>query len=178
MSESKRKVFTWAQKAKVSLAATIKGLKTINEIAQEFSVHPTQVNQWKKELMDNAGSLFEGKREPKPHIRLTSVKAIGWRILPAPRPYGKPSCIKTQANFKGENRPVDSVSWNDVQQFLTTLNQQQASLNLRLPSEAEWEYACRTGTTDTFNFDGELSLAKVNYRGTWYDYGKWGEGAL
>ena len=57
MSESKRKVFTEAQKAKVALAA-IKGLKTINEIAQEFSVHPTQVNQWKKELMDNAGSLF------------------------------------------------------------------------------------------------------------------------
>ena len=65
MSESKRKVFTGAQKAKVALAA-VKGLKTINEIAQEFSVHPTQVNQWKKELMDNAGSLFEGKRGPKP----------------------------------------------------------------------------------------------------------------
>ena len=57
MSESKRKVFTEAQKAKVALTA-IKGLKTINEIAQEFSVHPTQVNQWKKELMDNASSLF------------------------------------------------------------------------------------------------------------------------
>ena len=41
-------------------------LKTINEIAQEFGVHPTQVNQWKKELMDNAGNLFEGKRGPKP----------------------------------------------------------------------------------------------------------------
>jgi transposase-like protein len=57
MSEIKRKVFTGAQKAKVALTA-IKGLKTINEIAQEFSVHSTQVNQWKKELMDNAGSLF------------------------------------------------------------------------------------------------------------------------
>ncbi|MEY3788941.1 MAG: hypothetical protein RLZ75_3149 [Pseudomonadota bacterium] len=57
MSERKRKVFTGVQKAKVALAA-IKGLKTINEIAQEFSVHPTQVNQWKKELMDNVGSLF------------------------------------------------------------------------------------------------------------------------
>lgn len=37
-----------------------------NEIAQEFGVHPTQVNQWKKELLANAGSLFEGKRGPKP----------------------------------------------------------------------------------------------------------------
>jgi transposase-like protein len=59
------KIFTGAQKAKVALEA-VKGVKTINEIAQEHGVHPTQVSQWKKELMDNAGSLFEGKRGPKP----------------------------------------------------------------------------------------------------------------
>ena len=65
MSESKLNIFTSKQKAKVALEA-IKGAKTINEIAQEFGVHPTQVNQWKKELLANAGSLFEGKRGPKP----------------------------------------------------------------------------------------------------------------
>jgi transposase len=65
MSESKRKIFTDAQKAKVALEA-VKRVKTINEIAQEHGVHPTQVGQWKKELLDNAGSLFEGKRGPKP----------------------------------------------------------------------------------------------------------------
>lgn len=65
MSESKRKVFTGAQKAKVALAA-LKGDKTINEIAQEYGVHPTQVSQWKKELLENAASLFDGKRGPKP----------------------------------------------------------------------------------------------------------------
>lgn len=65
MSESKRKVFTGTQKAKVALEAA-KGMKTINEIAQEYGVHPTQVGQWKKELLEHAGSLFEGKRGPKP----------------------------------------------------------------------------------------------------------------
>lgn len=65
MSESKRKIFTGKQKAEVALEA-VKGTKTINEIAQEFGVHPTQVNQWKKESLENAGSLFEGKRGPKP----------------------------------------------------------------------------------------------------------------
>ena len=65
MSEGNRKNFSGAQKAKVALEA-IKGTKTINEIAQENSVHPTQVSQWKKELLENAGSLFEGKRGPKP----------------------------------------------------------------------------------------------------------------
>ena len=65
MSANKRKIFTSAEKAKVALAA-VKGLKTNNEIAQEHGVHPTQVNQWKKELLDNVSSLFDGKRGPKP----------------------------------------------------------------------------------------------------------------
>lgn len=65
MSESKRNIFTGAQKAKVALEA-VKGVKTINEIAQEYGVHPTQVGQWKKELLENAGSLFEDKRGQKP----------------------------------------------------------------------------------------------------------------
>jgi transposase-like protein len=65
MSERKRKIFTGAQKAKVALEA-VKSTKTINEIAQEHGVHPNQVSQWKKELLENAGSLFEGKRGPKP----------------------------------------------------------------------------------------------------------------
>ena len=65
MSDNKRKTFSSAQKAKVALEA-IKGLKTINQIAQEHNVHPTQVNQWKKELLVNASELFETKRPPKP----------------------------------------------------------------------------------------------------------------
>jgi transposase-like protein len=65
MSESKRKIFSGAQKAKVAVEA-IKGLKTVNQIAQEYGVHPTQVSLWKKELLENAGSLFEAKRGPKP----------------------------------------------------------------------------------------------------------------
>jgi len=65
MSESKRKIFTGAQKAKVALEA-VKGTKTVNEIAQEYGIHPTQVTQWKKDLLANASSLFEGKRGPKP----------------------------------------------------------------------------------------------------------------
>lgn len=64
MTEKKRKVFSGEQKAKVALAA-IKGLKTVNEIAQQYGVHPTQVNQWKKDLLDNAGSVFDKKRGPK-----------------------------------------------------------------------------------------------------------------
>ena len=52
-------------KAKVGLEA-VRGVKTINEIAQECGVHPVLVGQWKKEILEQAGTLFEGKRGPKP----------------------------------------------------------------------------------------------------------------
>jgi len=67
MSEKKRKTFNAQQKAKVAIEA-IRGIKTVNEIAQQYEVHPTQVSQWKKELQEQAAGLFEGKRGPKPVI--------------------------------------------------------------------------------------------------------------
>ena len=60
----KRKVHGADYKAKVGLEA-IRGVKTINQIAQEFGVHPVQVGQWKKEIQEQASKLFEGKRGPK-----------------------------------------------------------------------------------------------------------------
>jgi transposase-like protein len=65
MSEKKRKVFSGEFKAKVALEA-VRGLKTANEIAQDFGVHPTQAGQWKRELQEQAGSLFDAKRGAKP----------------------------------------------------------------------------------------------------------------
>ena len=65
MSEQKRKNFSGQFKAKVALEA-VRGVKTVNEIAQEFGVHPTQVGLWKKELQEQAASLFDAKRGPKP----------------------------------------------------------------------------------------------------------------
>ena len=64
MSGVKRKVFGTEFKAKVGLEA-IHGVKILNQIAQEHGVHPVQVGQWKKAILERAGSLFEGKRGPK-----------------------------------------------------------------------------------------------------------------
>jgi transposase-like protein len=64
MTEKKRKLISGTQKAKVALEA-VKGAKTVNEIALEFGVHPTQVGLWKKALVEGAGQLFEAKRGPK-----------------------------------------------------------------------------------------------------------------
>ena len=66
MSETKkRKVHTPEYKAKVGLEALRSG-KTINQIGQEFDVHPVQVGLWKKAIQEQAKTLFQGKRGPKP----------------------------------------------------------------------------------------------------------------
>ena len=68
MSEKrKRKTHSPEFKAKVGLEA-LRGVKTLNEIGQEYGVHPIpiQVGQWKKAIQDDAASLFTKKRGPKP----------------------------------------------------------------------------------------------------------------
>lgn len=64
MTEKKRKVYGPEFKAKVGLEA-IREQKTTNELGQEYGVHPVQVVQWKKEIVEGASRLFEGKRGPK-----------------------------------------------------------------------------------------------------------------
>jgi transposase-like protein len=64
MSKVTRKVFSKETKAKVALEA-VKGFKTINEIATEFGVHPTQVGMWKKQFIENMSDVFETKRGPE-----------------------------------------------------------------------------------------------------------------
>lgn len=64
MSERQRKTFSAAFKAKVGLQA-VRGVKTTNEIAQDHGVHPVQVGQWKKAILEDASQLFEGRRGRK-----------------------------------------------------------------------------------------------------------------
>lgn len=61
--------------------------------------------------------------------------------------------------FEGDNLPVERVSWNDVQVFIKKLNEIEGTNKYHLPSEAEWEYACRAETTTRYSFgdaDSEL----------------------
>ncbi|NJR14922.1 MAG: SUMF1/EgtB/PvdO family nonheme iron enzyme [Calothrix sp. CSU_2_0] len=74
------------------------------------------------------------------------------------------------ASFKGANRPVEQVSWDDGVEFCKKISQQ-TGRNYRLPSEAEWEYACRAGTTTPFYFGETITTDLVNYNGTVTPYG-------
>lgn len=73
------------------------------------------------------------------------------------------------SNFKGEKRPVESVSWDDAVEFCKKLSQKTGKI-YRLPSEAEWEYACRAGTKTPFYFGETITTDLVNYNGD-YPYG-------
>jgi formylglycine-generating enzyme required for sulfatase activity len=54
------------------------------------------------------------------------------------------------SHFKGENLPVETVSWDDAQAFVARLNARDDGYIYRLPTEAEWEYACRAGSTGDY----------------------------
>jgi formylglycine-generating enzyme required for sulfatase activity len=71
-------------------------------------------------------------------------------------------------DFKGDNRPVENVSWDDCQAFCQKLSSKTGK-RFRLPTEAEWEHACRAGTTTPFHFGETISTDQANYDGRDYD---------
>jgi formylglycine-generating enzyme required for sulfatase activity len=65
------------------------------------------------------------------------------------------------SRFKSPDRPVERVSWNDIQDFLTRINRRLPGVDLGLPSEAQWEYACRAGTA-TALYTGDIEILGEN----------------
>lgn len=69
------------------------------------------------------------------------------------------------ARFKGDNRPVENVSWQEAMEFCVRLSAY-TGREYRLPTEAEWKYACRAGTTTSFSFGETITTDLANYDGT------------
>jgi formylglycine-generating enzyme required for sulfatase activity len=94
-----------------------------------------------------------------------------WRVVAA-LPQVERELQANPSRFEGDLRPVERVSWHDAVEFcdrLTILTNRQ----YRLPTEAEWEYACRAGTTTPFHFGETITTDLANYRGTDHESMKW-----
>jgi formylglycine-generating enzyme required for sulfatase activity len=91
------------------------------------------------------------------YMQTTEVTQGQWRKVMGSNPSVFADC--------GDNCPVENVSWNDVQAFIDKLNRMEKTEKYRLPTEAEWEYAARAGTT-TMYYAGDKVLDGV--RAAWH----------
>ncbi|MDZ7959873.1 MAG: SUMF1/EgtB/PvdO family nonheme iron enzyme [Aulosira sp. DedQUE10] len=118
----------------------------------------------------------EGKDSEKPQHQVTveaffmgkyPVTQAQWRRVAA-LPKVNRDLEADPSRFKGDNRPIEQVSWYNAVEFCDRLSQHTKN-QYRLPSEAEWEYACRAGTKTPFHFGETITTELANYDGN-YNY--------
>jgi len=115
------------------------------------------------------GSFLMGSPEDEPgrtdnegpQQRITFAAGFWLADTPCTQALWRAVTGRNPSRFKSGTRPVEQVSFDDVSRFLTGLNALRPGLALRLPSEAEWEYACRAGT-GTATYAGKLEILGTN----------------
>ena len=131
-----------------------------NSLGMEFVLIPAGTFQ-----MGSDDSDAYDNEKPGHTVRITQPFYLGkyevtqgqWQAVMGSNP----------SHFTGDpSRPVENVSWNNVQEFIRRLNGQEGGATYRLPTEAEWEYAARAGTTSRWSFGNEVSQLG---RYAWYD---------
>jgi formylglycine-generating enzyme required for sulfatase activity/tRNA A-37 threonylcarbamoyl transferase component Bud32 len=112
----------------------------------------------------------EGRDNEKPQHQVTispfymskyPITQAQWRVVAA-LPHEQRHLTSAPSYFKGNNRPVERVSWHDAVEFCARLSKSTKQV-YRLPSEAEWEYACRAGTTTPYYFGETITYELVNH---------------
>lgn len=102
-------------------------------------------------LMGEDPSLHgEGKADERPQHKVTISKPFYIGVHEVTQKQWQEVMGSNPSRHRQENAPVDSVSWNDAQEFLKKLNAREGHARYRLPTEAEWEYAARAGTTTRY----------------------------
>jgi formylglycine-generating enzyme required for sulfatase activity len=93
------------------------------------------------------------------YLQTTEVTQRQWKQLMEENP----------SRFKfdncGDDCPVETVSWQEAQEFIKRLNEKEKTDQYRLPTEAEWEFACRAGTATPFNTGNCITTDRANYNG-------------
>lgn len=110
------------------------------------------------------GSEEKANEEPIHKVKIKKPFYLG--KYPVTQKQWKTIMGSNPSIFKGENLPVQGVSWYNAQAFIDKFNEKEHTYKYRLASEAEWEYACRAGTETRFSFGDDES--KLNEY-AWYD---------
>jgi formylglycine-generating enzyme required for sulfatase activity len=101
-------------------------------------------------MMGCSANDSECNESEKPAHRVRITKAFEMGKYEVTQAQWEPVMGSNPSNFKGGDRPVEQVSWNDVQLFLQRLNRRNDGYRYRLPTEAQWEYAARAGTAGAY----------------------------
>ena len=117
------------------------GVLTVNGIRYEFAAIPAGSFRM-------GSDAAEALADQKPVHAVTISRGFWLGKTEVTQGLWKAVMGSNPANFQsGDNYPVEQVSWDECQRFVAKLNQMTGKTSFRLPTEAEWEYACRAGTT-------------------------------
>ena len=105
-----------------------------------------------------------GNLDEQPQHMVTIKSFLMGRFLVTQRQWKSVMGKLLPCRFKGDDLPVERVSWNDAQKFCQGLSQKMGQA-YRLPSETQWEYACRAGTATPFSFGETLTVDVANFNG-------------
>jgi formylglycine-generating enzyme required for sulfatase activity len=144
---------------------------------------PAPEPQGKKELTNSLGMQFvlipagtfmmgsglaeDGDEDEHPQHRVTLSRPFYLQTTPVTQGQWQGLMGENPSYFQegGEDCPVENISWDHAQEFIKKLNQKEKTDQYRLPTEAEWEYACRAGSTQSYCFgDREAELGQY----AWY----------
>jgi len=133
----------WAEPARPALAPLVPPKPWRNSLDMEFVFIPP--GEFMMGSPEDEGPQHRVRITKGFYMGVTEVTQAQWQAVMGNNP----------SNFKGESLPVERVSWNDATEFCRKLSAMEGK-TYRLPTEAEWEYACRAGSTGPYAGNGRL----------------------
>ncbi len=186
-SESDDSVVSSVNESVISIATSTTEFETVTVNAQGEKIKPERCQAEvfvenlgegvELEMVSIPGGSFmmgspeseEGRYEDESPQHQVSVPPFFLGKYPVTQQQYETVMGNNPSRFKGANRPVEWVSWNDATEFCRQLSRK-TGRQYRLPSEAQWEYTCRAGTTTPFYFGETITTDLANYNGN-HTYG-------
>ncbi len=134
----------------------------INSLGMEFVFIPPG------EFMMGSPEHEPGRYDNEKLHKVILTRGFYMQTTPVTQGQWKAVMGNNPSHFKdcGDDCPVENVSWNDAQEFIKELSRMTGKEH-RLPTEAQWEYACRAGTDTAYNWGDDADCSKANYGNGW-----------